>query len=243
MKSYTLRTGAEHTPLSSVWKELLSKALAVGDLDPEPGWLWFLHFTPRHGRLGPERGSCPSPHRLAIQGQSGSGVMEMPPPRMRKERPWSLPASCSEVLVSLQSHLTALAGISLKLLSSRGVGPPSPARRRGRPLALAPPLSRPGWAEDRLGSAPASLGYSDGCEDSGITEPEPGRCLVRSESFGHVGARYIGWTGCRPVGRLVSRREQSRSLDRACAPRACPASACKGFPGNWFQQGCKKQRS
>lgn len=59
MKSYTLRTGAEHTPLSSVWKELLSKALAVGDLDPEPGWLWFLHFTPRHGRLGPERGFLP----------------------------------------------------------------------------------------------------------------------------------------------------------------------------------------
>lgn len=58
VEPYALRTGAEFTPLSAVWKEMLSKALSAGDLDCELWWLWFLTL-----------------HGPAIQDQSGAGVV------------------------------------------------------------------------------------------------------------------------------------------------------------------------
>lgn len=47
VESYAPRTGIECTPLSSVWKELLSKTLAVDNFEPRR--LWFLPLAPPDG--------------------------------------------------------------------------------------------------------------------------------------------------------------------------------------------------
>lgn len=52
VEPYAQRAGTEFTPLSSVWKDLRSQTLAVGDLDLELGWLWFLPLAPRDDRPG-----------------------------------------------------------------------------------------------------------------------------------------------------------------------------------------------
>lgn len=84
---------------------------------------------------------------------------------------------------------------------------PGPARRRGRPLALAPPPSRPGWAEDGRTAPQHLLGtrMATGSQrplNLGRQGAWPVSCVARE--LRPRGIRVPpGWTRCGPDGQLL----------------------------------------